>query len=314
MYDEPPDPEPNPCPFCEEELGCGEGCAHCEMASKAADVEGKLATLRRQIGSRVRVLADLPIYADGQRENGVNPQFLMAAGLLMELGELKLPDDLMERARRSLLSEYGEWLSTEKDPSLIERWAALQWEAHTENLGRVLPADVLDRRGASPKDSLWILHLMDGRYVVTTEAEKRSRNDWSGGSGGPWGATLREFIDSALKSREESVGHWVEFALKYASPPADLSKRGAKISYVVGHEAYTAYVGYTQPSMYGGLGFGGSPFLVRLADGREFFSNNNWSVGTVPEHLRRQLRSNAVFAPGAEAEERKRAHAQPAAA
>ena len=44
-----------------------------------------------------------------------------------------------------------------------------------------------------------------------------------------------------------------------------------------------------------GLGFGGAAFTVRLDDGREFFTNNNWSRGTVPVRLRKLMPSNAVF-------------------
>lgn len=315
MYDEPPDPEPNPCPYCEEELGYGKDCAHCEMVSKLGNTESELSDLKTRLASRARLLADQSIYAEGQRENGIDPRFLMAAGLLLDLGGLKLPDEQVTLARNTMLSEYGEYVSAEKDPERIERWAAMQWIARAENLASYLPADILDRRGASPRDTLWILHLLDGSHVVATEAEKRARSgEWSGGSGGPWGSTLREFIDSALRSAERGVGHWVEFALEYARVPADISQHGTKVSYVVGTEAFTAYVGYTQPSMYGGLGFGGSPFLVRLADGREFFTNNNWSRGVVPEHMRKQLKTNAVFAPGADAEARRRAERQPAAA
>ncbi len=315
MYDEPPDPQPNPCPYCEDELGYGKDCQHCETVSKLGETEGKLSNLKFRIASRARLLADQPIYAEGQRESSIDPRFLMAAGLLLDLGGLELPDELMTLARNTMLGEYGEHVSTEKDPERIERWTAMQWTARAESLASYLPADVLDRRVASPRDALWILHLLDGSHVVATEAEKRARSgEWSGGSGGPWGSTLREFIDSALRSCERGAGFWVEFALEYARVPTDISQHNAKVSYVVGIEAFTAYVGYTQPSMYGGLGFGGSPFLVRLADGREFFTNNNWSRGVVPEHMRKQLKSNAVFAPGAEAEARRRAERRPAAA
>ena len=307
MYDEPPDPEPNPCPMCEAELGYGEGCAMCKMASELDDANSKLADLKMRLATRVRLLADTPIYAEGERANGIEPRFMMALSLLMDLGGLSMPDELLKQARASVLPEYGEYGGDAKhDPERIDRWAAMQWQAQSENLGRYLPSDLLDRRGASHRDTLWILHLTDGQHVVATEAEKRQRNDWSGGSGGPWTCTLREFIDDALQKRERSVGFWVEFALEYAAPPKGELKHGERISYVVGDEAYTAYVGYHRASPYGGTGFGGAPFLVRLADGRSFFTTNNWSRGTVPEHMRKQLRSNAVFAPGEEAEAERR--------
>lgn len=306
MYDEPPDPEPNPCPMCEEELGYGKDCPHCAMAMESAKARAELATLRRTLGSRVRKLADQQVHADDNPANGVSPRFLMAAALLMELGGLKLPDELLDEARRSVTDEYGESVNEKADPERIERWTAMQFRAVAEGKSRFLPPDVLDRRGGSQLDMLWILHLLDGRHVVATEAEKRKRNDWSGGSGGPWGQSLREFIDDALRSRERGVGHWVEFALKYAKPPAGELKQGDKVSYVVGVEAYTAYVGYYVPSPYGGTGFGGAPFVVQLADGRRFFTNNNWAVGTVPEHMRKELRPNASFGLAEEADRMRR--------
>lgn len=315
MYDEPPDPEPNPCPYCEEELGYGRDCAHCAMAAKLAETESALASLKLRIGSRVRALADQQVHADGEPANGVSPRFLMAAALLMELGDLKLPEDMLQTARRSVLGEYGEHIDAKKDPDRVERWTAMQYRATVDSANRPLPPDVLDRRGASHLDTLWILHLTDGRHVVASEAEKRMRGgEWTSGSGGPWNSTLREFIDKALQARERSVGHWVEYALKYASPPAGELRKGQRVSFVVGTEAYTAEVGYFVPSMYGGLGFGGAAFLVQLADGRRFFTNNNWSGGTVPEHMRRHLQSNATFAPAHEVEQMRRTLAQPAAA
>lgn len=303
MYDEPPDPEPNPCPYCEEELGYGHDCAHCKTTSELGDAKAQLSDLKVRLASRVRLLADQPVHADGEPTNGVSPKFLMAAALLMDLGGLKLPDELLETARASILAEYGERVDNDADPARVERWSSMQFRATAECRSRFLPEDVLDRRGASHRDTLWILHLTDGRYVVATEAEKRMRSGgWSGGSGGPWNKTLREFIDDALRARERSVGHWVEYALNYAAPPAGELRQGQSISFVVGVEAYTAQVGYFKPSMYGGLGFGGAPFVVQLADGRRFFTNNNWSAGTVPEHMRRHLKSNATFAPGDEAD------------
>ncbi len=266
MYDEPPDPEPNPCPFCEDELGYGKDCAHCSAVEQLSKAQGELSGLKVRLGNRARLLADQPIYAEGKPENGIEPRFLMAAGLLLKLGGVALPDDMMQVAAKSLLGEYGEWVDPAKDPERIERWAAMQWRARAENLAHALPTDVLDRRGASQKDALWILHLLDGRHVVASEAEKLTRNDWSSGSGGPWGSTLREFIDSALKALERSVGHWVEFAMDYARPPSDLTKHNAKISFVVSHEAYTAYVGYTRPSPHGGNGFGGAHSRVNSVE------------------------------------------------
>lgn len=317
MYDQPPDPEPNPCPYCDAELGYGDNCEHCATVRKLDDAESALASLKLRIGHRARALADQEVHADGNPANGVSPRFMMAAATLLDLGGLKLPDDVIQLARHSVLGEYGEHVSTEKDAERIERWLAAQSRATVDGANRPLPPDVLDRRGASHLDTLWILHLADGRHVVATEAEKRAGGrvgDWTGGSGGPWNSTLREFINKALESRERSVGHWVEFALKYASPPAGDLRQGQKVSYVVGIEAYTAYVGYYQPSPYGGTGFGGAPFIVQLADGRRFFTNNNWSNGTVPQHMRSELKSNATFGAVDEAEAQRRHLQQPAAA
>ena len=63
MYDEPPDPEPNPCPHCEAELGHGEGCDHCALASKLGSAESELSTLKHRLACRARWVAHTPFDA-----------------------------------------------------------------------------------------------------------------------------------------------------------------------------------------------------------------------------------------------------------
>ena len=139
-----------------------------------------------------------------------------------------------------------------------------------------------------------------------TQAERLRRRGPPGGST-QWGITLRETIEKALDSEARSAAFWLEFQREYLQPPKNLVPkedprrvRGGdqpKVSFVVGIEAYTAYVGKHKSEHWSsqGLGFGGAEFLVRLDDGREFFTDNNWSRGTVPPHLRKLLPSNAVF-------------------
>lgn len=306
---EPSDPEPNPCPYCEAELGEGEGCDHCKMASGRAEAESKLNDLRHKLHCRARNLAWLPAgpeYA-ARRAEGV--------ALLLELGGLPLPRDFMAQARAAMMGEYGEHAPyraggpgklghSVPDADIVARFMEY---AHGETLASspaVFTGEILSAKPATHADQLWWADDDQGVPRVFTQAERLRGKSHRGGST-QWGLTLRESIEKALDSEARSAAHWLEFQAEYLRPPKNLDVKASahgyinsvKVSFVVGIEAYTAYVGKHKSEHYAshGLGFGGSEFLVRLDDGREFFTDNNWSRGQVPPHLRKLLKSNAVF-------------------
>ncbi len=311
MYDEPSDPEPNPCPFCEEELGTNDGCDHCKMANGRAEAESKLNDLRHKLHCRARNLAWLPPgpeYA-ARRAEGV--------ALLLELGGLPMPREFMAQAKAAMVGEYGEHPPYRAgglgelghnvpDADIVARFME---HAHAETMAAspaVFTGEILSAKPATHADQLWWADDDQGAPRVFTQAERLRGKSHRGGST-QWGLTLRESIEKALDSEARSAAHWLEFQAEYLRPPRDLVPkedprrvRGGdqpKVSFVVGIEAYTAYVGQHKSEHWSnqGLGFGGSEFLVRLDDGREFFTDNNWSRGQVPPHLRKLLKSNAVF-------------------
>lgn len=311
MYDEPPDPEPNPCPFCEEELGHGQGCQHCKMAEQLTKAEGALSSLKHKLQCRARNLAWLPPGHEvaARRAEGI--------ALLIDLAGLKLPENYMLQAKAAMVGEYGEHVPYEaggpgelghnvSDADLAARFMEF---VHAETVAAspaVFTAEILSAKPATTADQLWWGDDALGVPRIFSQAEKLQGRS-GGGSSTQWGLTLRETIEKALDSQAKVASFWVEFYGEYLKPPVNLVPkedprrvRGGdqpKVSFVVGTEAYTAYVGQHKSEHWNsqGLGFGGAEFVVRLADGREFFTDNNWSRGTVPPHLRKLLRSNAVF-------------------
>ena len=315
-WDEPPDPEPNPCPFCDEELGYGKGCAHCEMAERLAKTEGDLSTLRHRLTCRASWLCATDPQAP------LSPRYMEAIGLVLDLAGLPLPEDFRRQALAAMTGEYGESTPYEADKTgkglgghvpadeLVRRFLALA-HASANAASRPYTGEVLDAKPATHGDQLWWGEDENEVPRVWTGAQKRL-----GGraSSTQWGITLREAIEKALNDQAGHAAHWLEFFGEYLRPPANLvppndprTHRGGdqpKVSFVVGIEAYTAYVGRHKSEHWSsqGLGFGGAEFTVRLADGREFFTDNNWGRGTVPPKLRKLLRSNAVFVKGARPE------------
>lgn len=309
MYDEPPDPEPNPCPYCEEELGHGAGCDHCKLVAELGKTQGELSSLKHKLHCRASWICATEPQAP------LSPRFMEAIGLVIDCAGLPLPDDFRRQAMAAMTGEYGESAPYEADKTgkglgayvppeeLVRRFLAM---AHVSAnvASRPYFAEVLDSKPATHGDQLWWGDDNEGVPRVWSGAEKRL-----GGraSSTQWGITLRQAIEKALDGEARSAAHWMEFFADYLCPPADLVPpndprfvRGSgqpKVSYVVGIEAYTAYVGKHKSEHWSsqGLGFGGAEFAVRLADGREFFTDNNWSAGQVPPHLRKLLRSNAVF-------------------
>ena len=309
MYDEPPDPEPIPCPFCEAELGYGEGCEHCAMARKLGETESKLSELRHKLHCRASWICA----TDPQAV--LSPRFMEAVGLVLDLAGLPLPEEFRRQALAAMTGEYGESRPYEASKTgiglgsyvpaeeLVQRFLARAHESAT-SASRPYFGEMLDAKPATHGDQLWWGDDENGVPRVWTGAEKRH-----GGRASctQWGITLRETIEKALDSEARSAAFWLEFQREYLQPPKNLVPkedprrvRGGdqpKVSFVVGIEAYTAYVGKHKSEHWSsqGLGFGGAEFLVRLDDGREFFTDNNWSRGTVPPHLRKLLPSNAVF-------------------
>lgn len=315
MYDEPPDPEPNPCPYCEQELGYSDDCDHCKLAAKLSTTEDALSTLHHRLGCRARNLAWLPAGAEvaARRAEGV--------ALLLDLAGLPMPADYMAQARAAMTGEYGESAPyraggpgelghTVPDADIVARF--MEW-AHGEALAAspaTFSGEILSAKPATHADQLWWGDDANGVPRIFTQAEKRQGRGCGAGST-QWGLTLRETIEKALDSEARSAAHWLEFQREYLRPPVNLVPpedprrvRGGdqpKVSFVVGIDAYTAYVGQHKSEHWSnqGLGFGGVEFVVKLDDGREFFTDNNWSRGEVPPHLRKLLRPNAVFLRGA---------------
>ena len=309
MHDDPPDPEPNPCPFCEEELGSNDGCDHCKLAQCLAKTEGALHTLQHKLHCRARNLAWLPPgpeYA-ARRAEGI--------ALMLDVAGLKLPDHYLLQARAAMTSEYGESVPYQaggpgklahavSDEAIVERFMKFAHGEYEATRPTVFTAELLDAKPATTSDQLWWGDDENGVPTVFSGAEKRLLG-LAGST--QWGNTLRETFEKALDSQAGHAAFWLEFYGEYLRPPVDLvpkkdpqfvrSSDQPKVSFVVGIEAYTAYPGKHRSEHWNtqGLGFGGAPFTVRLADGREFFTDNNWSRGTVPPKLRKLLRSNAVF-------------------
>ncbi len=314
MYDEPPDPEPIPCPFCDAELGHREGCEHCAMAVKLHQAEDALSTLKHRLGCRARNLAWLPAGPEvaARRAEGV--------ALLLDLAGLPMPAEYMAQARATMTGEYGEHAPYQaggpgmlggnvSDTDIVARF--MDWAHGTA--AATSPAtycgEVLSAKPATPADQLWWGDDANGVPRIFTQAEKRQGR--GGGAGTTqWGLTLRETIEKALDSEARGAQFWLEFQREYLRRPASLEPkedpryvRGGdqpKVSFVVGTTAYTAYVGQHKSAHDRGrhLGFGGAEFVVKLDDGREFFTDNNWHRGEVPPHLRKLLPANAVFLRG----------------
>lgn len=329
MYDEPPDPQPNPCPFCEDELGYGKDCAHCELASKLGETEGALGALKHRLYCRARNLAWLPPGPEvaARRAEGI--------ALLLDMAGLKMPVEYLAQAKAAMVGEYGEHAPYEaggpgelghnvSDADLVARFMEFAHGQAVAASPAVFSGEILSAKPATTADQLWFGDDANGVPRIFTNAERLLGRVGGGGST-QWGLTLRETIERALDREAKSAAHWLEFQREYLAPPKRLIPkedprfvRGGdhpKVSFVVGIEAYTAYVGKHKGGGWSsqGLGFGGAEFLVRLADGREFFTDNNWSCGTVPPHLRKVLTSNAVFMEKP-AEQQEEPAAQPAAA
>lgn len=292
MFDEPPDPQPNPCPFCEEELGTNAQCEHCRLAAASEKSDAEHSRLKHLLGCRARVLVDMPF---GEFDASPSPRHMEAVAMILELAGLPLPAEYVQHARARVCGEYGEHAPFKTtDAELVDRFMRWASQADREQRRRgTFSAEMLDTVPQTVADQLWVGETKDGRPCVFSHAEKLQGLRRPGTA--KWGSSLRETIDMALERQAKSAHFWLEFYRDYLTAPRGEIKDGTRFSYVVGDEAYTAHVGDFSEHRH--RGFGGAHFTVRLTDGRTFFTNDNWGRGTVPPDLRDLLRANALFVP-----------------
>jgi hypothetical protein len=93
----PPDPEPNPCELCGEELGSVAGCKLCEESTRADKAELELYRLKATLAHRLRILRSRKVYEDGKKENGVSVEFLTAITLLSGIPGVLEPHEVAPR-------------------------------------------------------------------------------------------------------------------------------------------------------------------------------------------------------------------------
>lgn len=290
MYDEPPEPQSNPCPMCEGELGYTDGCPLCTSERERGDACSERDRLKTLLGHRVRQMLHRPFGMNCQPSE----QHMLAVAMLVDLAGLKLPEEVIRYARANVTGEYGEYPPYQvTDEQLVERF--LNWAHESrrdEPFAGTYTAAVLDARPATEADQLWAVEDEGGFPMVATHVQHRLRYP---GGGTQWGATLRERFNDMLRREARGAAFWLEFYRDYLRPPKGEFKEGMRVSYVVGVEAYTAHVGDWSEHRH--RGFGGHAFRVRLTDGRELFTNDNWGRGTVPPDLRKLITANAIFLP-----------------
>lgn len=294
MYDEPPDPEPNPCPICDaEEIGLNDdSCPHCRLAMQFASLDSEHATLKRRLASRARMLAHMPLHAvDG---DGVSLRHTQAVALVLDLGGLKLPEEFLKHAAAFVTNEYGESGYTGKtDAELVQAFLDAAQGALNATRAVTYTTETLDSLPQTAGDILCWGDDENGVPRVMSNGEARLHQP---AKSCQWGVTLRESIEKALDSQALSAQFWLEFYRDYLQPPKELN-HNTKVSFVVGTTAYSGYVGQHKSAdgRNHWLGFGGDEFHVQLNDGRQFSTDNNWHRGEVPPRLRKLIRPNAVF-------------------
>lgn len=94
----PPDPEPNPCPMCEGELGCMDDCELC----KAVDMESKAKTalyrLKTTLAHRLRIYMNCK--TDAERAEA----FTLLAGISSVLSPHEIDAAAVAAAEKKLLT------------------------------------------------------------------------------------------------------------------------------------------------------------------------------------------------------------------
>lgn len=119
VWGTPPDPEPNPCALCDEELGSSVGCKLCDEFNRANKAELELMTLRQTLRHRLRILKSRPIYEGKQKENGVSVELLQAITLLCGIPGVLYPHETDARfvaeAEKALLTfENGQYIYSDQ--------------------------------------------------------------------------------------------------------------------------------------------------------------------------------------------------------
>lgn len=220
MYDDgPPDPEPNPCPYGddEHELGFGDGCQHCTQATRLARAEQDLGVLKHRLASRARQLANLP--------NGVaNPagaaaRIFEGVAVILELAGLKVPDEFLRQAHATMVGEYGDSAPYGvTDEEIVANFMAWAHAGAACARGDRFTAEILEARALTYGDMIWFGDAADGTRRVISNAERLQGR--RGGVSAGWGATLREAIQHGLDSEAFRAEHWCEFFGEYLRPPA----------------------------------------------------------------------------------------------
>ena len=104
----PPDPEPNPCELCDEELGSSVGCKLCEEFNRANKAERDLMQLRHTLAHRIRILRTRNVYEGAKKENGVSVELLQAITLIAGIPGVLYPHEvesrLLAEAEKALLT------------------------------------------------------------------------------------------------------------------------------------------------------------------------------------------------------------------
>lgn len=108
VWGDPPDPEPNPCDLCEEEMGSTTGCKLCDEFNRANKAEYELSRLKTTLAHRLRILRSRDVYEGRKKENGISVEFLMAVNLLCGIKGVLYPHEIhpgvLAEAEQALLT------------------------------------------------------------------------------------------------------------------------------------------------------------------------------------------------------------------
>lgn len=123
VWGDPPDPEPDPCELCGEEIGYTKDCRLCTEFVRAETAENELSSLRTTLAHRLRILKSRPFYEDAKKENGVGLEFLMGVTLVSSIKGVLYPHenhpDLVEEAERTLLTSENAGICTRRNQAVL---------------------------------------------------------------------------------------------------------------------------------------------------------------------------------------------------